>query len=567
MRDNARTMPAAATPATPELPPHYYRDNFARLLDTVESQYGDLLSADELHFLGAWRELDRPAQCLYVRLVSRVGPWFREARLDYAEIGPCAPALDQLLAAGLLIEASELDSQALGQLCTRQELMRAFALAPGRKDDLLRQIEARGDSELALCTTLAALDGARIVAPAGLEVVALFELLFFGNRRQGLTDFVLSDLGVARYYPYRLDRSQRLFSCREAVEEYLLFAGMADLWWQCVEAGGEAVGQEQAPALSELARLLAAAPASHPSSARRRDRLCNRLARQLEREGEEDLALQLYQQSATHPARERAARVLERLGREAEALGLVETALAQPLCEEERDAMARIEYRLRRRLDLPRTRRQRDNFSLLDLQLPTGDERVELAAAARLASQWQSVHYVENALMNTLFGLAFWEEIFAALPGAFANPFQAAPLDMYEKAFCERREAALEARLQALAGGDLPGELLHACRKYRDYQCRWTDWRRVDEALVAAATAVIPPAHLIAIWRRMLFDPGENRRGFPDLLALGDGPGDYCMIEVKSPGDKLQESQKRWLRFFAGQGIPAAVAQVSWRDG
>jgi hypothetical protein len=64
----------------------------------------------------------------------------------------------------------------------------------------------------------------------------------------------------------------------------------------------------------------------------------------------------------------------------------------------------------------------------------------------------------------------------------------------------------------------------------------------------------------------MLFDPGENRRGFPDLLALGSEPGDYCLIEVKGPGDQLQHSQRRWLRFFAAQGIPAQVARVSWCD-
>ncbi len=41
----------------------------------------------------------------------------------------------------------------------------------------------------------------------------------------------------------------------------------------------------------------------------------------------------------------------------------------------------------------------------------------------------------------------------------------------------------------------------------------------------------------------MLFDPGENRRGFPDLIAFGDEPGDYLMLEVKGPGDALQESR------------------------
>ena len=50
------------------------------------------------------------------------------------------------------------------------------------------------------------------------------------------------------------------------------------------------------------------------------------------------------------------------------------------------------------------------------------------------------------------------------------------------------------------------------------------------------------------------------------LLALGDAPGQYCLIEVKSPGDTLQDNQKRWLRYFADQGIPARVARVDWAD-
>jgi hypothetical protein len=62
----------------------------------------------------------------------------------------------------------------------------------------------------------------------------------------------------------------------------------------------------------------------------------------------------------------------------------------------------------------------------------------------------------------------------------------------------------------------------------------------------------------------MLFDPGENRRGFPDLIALGSNPGDYRLIEVKGPGDTLQHGQRRWLRFFREQSIPACVARVEW---
>ena len=50
-----------------------------------------------------------------------------------------------------------------------------------------------------------------------------------------------------------------------------------------------------------------------------------------------------------------------------------------------------------------------------------------MLAAGELQSSWAAVHYVENSLMNALFGLAFWEQIFTPVPGAFHNPFQGLP--------------------------------------------------------------------------------------------------------------------------------------------
>jgi hypothetical protein len=64
----------------------------------------------------------------------------------------------------------------------------------------------------------------------------------------------------------------------------------------------------------------------------------------------------------------------------------------------------------------------------------------------------------------------------------------------------------------------------------------------------------------------MLFDPAQNRSGFPDLIALGTNKGEYSLIEVKGPGDALQDSQKRWLRYFKSHDIPSQVAWVEWRD-
>jgi hypothetical protein len=186
--------------------------------------------------------------------------------------------------------------------------------------------------------------------------------------------------------------------------------------------------------------------------------------------------------------------------------------------------------------------------------------------AAHLQPQWHAVHYVENALMNTLFGLAFWEQIFAPVPGVFHNPFQSAPTDMSDSGFRDKRAEAIATRLAQLREQNLGAILVDAYQRYQHYECRWTHWRYIPLELVESCARIIPAAHLLAIWERILFDPAENRRGFPDLIALGIEPGEYCLIEVKGPGDALQDSQKRWLRYFQAHAIPAQVAWVQWRD-
>jgi hypothetical protein len=553
-------------PASVQLEPRYYLHNFERLCAVVLSQYRDVLMDTELDFLERFATLDSAQQCLYLRLVSRVGPWFRLSALSYEEIGAIAPVARGLVAAGFACWADELAVEDLQQLFTRQELVDLFAprlagnLQTCRKAELAEQIAALELLPAELWQLAGETMQDEFLTPLGGEVLALLELLFFGNRRQGLTDFLLSDLGVANYYPYRIDSEQRFFASRAAVEEYLVCWQLADAHYQWRES-------RDLESLQLLAQELLSVPFEHPSSARRWQRLCNRIGRDLERVGELALALALYRRSEQHPARERSARVLEALEDWPAAIALCECIKADAWCEDEREAAARMLPRLHRKAGLAASPRRRDEFAQLQLVVSPVTGSVERDTAAALARDWQQVHYVENKLMCSLFGLAFWEEIFAAIPGAFHNPYQSVPMDMYEQGFSQRRHNRVALRLQQLADADLSAELVCAYNRYRGYQCRWLHWRTLDEDLVLAAGRIIPANHLLQIWQRILFDPGENRRGFPDLIALGEQPGEYQMIEVKGPGDALQESQKRWLRFFAANDIPACVAQVSWSDG
>jgi hypothetical protein len=555
---------AAAADSARQLAPHYYRDNFLALCDTVEAQYGDLLNAGEQALLASYRDLPFDAQCLYVRLVSRVGPWFRESRLCYPELGAIPPIVDQLLAAGLAEEADGLWPEEIAGLYTLPELRQVFtprlpAPAPRAKSSLLEAITALELEPDELLALLSGIDAQRVIAPGGLEEVARLQLLFFGNRRQSLTEFVLSDLGVARYYPYELDRQHRLFAERAALEEYLECATLGDAWYELRDRG-------EWEALPDLVASLLACEIRYPSSEKRWHRLCNGVARDLERLDEAELAALLYQRSARHPARERRLRILERAGDWRGALRLGEQILADPWCEEEQDAARRVLPRVRRQLGVKSPPRPRDDFPRLDLTLERGEQSVELLAAQHLEPDWAAVHYVENSLMNALFGLAFWEQIFMPIPGAFHNPFQSAPTDMYSPEFRNRRQRELASRLRDLRQHGAGRLLLQAWADYQPFQCQWVDWRCLERVDLAQVLRIIPDRHLLAVWERILFDPGENRRGFPDLLALGDRPGEYCLIEVKGPGDALQESQKRWLRFFRREQIPAAVAWVAWRE-
>jgi hypothetical protein len=61
-----------------------------------------------------------------------------------------------------------------------------------------------------------------------------------------------------------------------------------------------------------------------------------------------------------------------------------------------------------------------------------------------------------------------------------------------------------------------------------------------------------------------------NRTGFPDLVRFwplrSDAGSRYELVEVKAPGDKLQDNQIRWLAYCTEQGIPVRVCHVQWRD-
>jgi hypothetical protein len=174
------------------------------------------------------------------------------------------------------------------------------------------------------------------------------------------------------------------------------------------------------------------------------------------------------------------------------------------------------------------------------------------------------VYYVENTLINSLFGLLCWEAIFTPLPGAFFHPFHRGPVDLYSADFRQRRAPEFAASMAALDSGHYRDRIRQTYAEKYGIQSPFVVWNVLTEELLELALSCIPAQHLKLAFERILRDIKSNRNGFPDLIQFWPAENRYCMIEVKGPGDRLQDNQKRWIDYCAGHQMPLTVCYVQW---
>jgi hypothetical protein len=209
--------------------------------------------------------------------------------------------------------------------------------------------------------------------------------------------------------------------------------------------------------------------------------------------------------------------------------------------------------------------RLRNPSDMLELLLPQpADERIERVVATALSTEEAPVYYVENGLLTSLFGLWCWEALYAPLPGAFFHAYQLGPADLHTAEFRERRREQFDALIGLFESGEYEAMIR---RNYRAKSGIWTQfvrWRKIKPQLLAHALRCIPADHLKRCFERMLENLGDNTAGLPDLIQFWPEERRYRMIEVKAPGDRLQDNQRRWLAFFTDNQMPAAVCRVRW---
>jgi len=538
--------------------PYYYLENFQFVLSWVRQRYGDLLEPGEIDFIERFAALPVDSAALLVRMVMRKGDLFRASKLRYEEIGDTRAALHCLIAQGWVEADPPITLEQLFALLTKQEFAQALDLAAAKgmkKADLLTSVQLDCAAPRRFSAWCASLEDALVEVRVG-ALCERIRLMFFGNLYQDWSEFVLSDLGIYTYEKVAFSEASRAFHRRGDIDAYLHLQACRQRL-------------DQGEPLLEIERDIHAIDCDNPWLRSRRAKLLFQLGQACEQQDQHEQALRIYEQCDCPGARLRRIRVLEKQQRIDAALALAEAAAATPENAAEAQGLTRVMPRLQRKMGhAGSARRAKPPVPRIDLILPRPDEAFYVEEVARLhiaqASDDAPVYYVENALVNSLLGLLCWDAVFSALPGAFFHPFQIGPADLHSADFFARRALPLRQCLSQLESQQYAQTIRANFIRKAGIQSPFVAWGALDVALLEHALQCIPADHLAKWFERILADIAANRSGFPDLIQFWPQQRRYRMIEVKGPGDRLQDNQIRLLDFCLQHGMPVAVCHVDW---
>jgi len=543
-----------------ELKVGYYLDNFLTLVDYVQSRYRHLLLDTEINFADTIRSLDLQAARLYVRLILRTGPFFRLDKIHYPEIIDIDIAVNELHKKRFIkindsFSAAELlpflTCQELSLLC--QSLAIPLKFNQLNKQQILSLILTY-DHKL-LDTYLS--EQYCFLYPMYAELVQIYRLLFFGNLYQDMSEFILEDLGVLKFEKYQIQDKDRLFQSRELLEQTLWLLNLDTELRLAIDK------KNSAEVMTQLDKIVAL-DTQYENIQRSQQKALILGARFLEKCKYVELALKYYQQTNYPPSRERQVRIWEKLGEDQKALEQLEMIEATPIDDSEQEFTRVFSAKLKKKLHLPFNKTKRLSHPSKTLELKRCDNlSIEQNVLNHYLARGWDGFYAENTLWNGLFGLFFWDIIFSSSIGAFFNPFQRGPKDLFSFEFRHNRQEKITQRLQELIQkGSYKKRIL------QNYQEKYLTanflvrWKHLKLEYLKLTLEAIPAQHLHLIFNLMADNLGANRSGFPDLFVSRDET--YQLIEVKGPGDQLQLSQRKWLKHFERWNIPYHVCRVTW---
>ena len=521
-------------------PSDYYANNVRRLVTNVCNRYGDILTPEEARFGKSVLSLSETALRLLARIISRKRPLLRVSTLQYDEVGETDAPLSELCELDLVSLCPTVDVDEILSMLNRRELSQRFPIGfspPDKQSHVSALIEHFGSEQL----TERLRRSEPWVRFEDSDALRIFTLLYFGRAHVDLTAFVLRDLGLVRYEPVPLNSSQRRFSTRHDMERYIELVDFG-------EEAYDASSDRDPKSLSSIAELIGG-PEPDRFLEHRRCRLLNSVARGLERCGEYRAAVETYGRSSLPPARERQARLLSKLGEQQKSQNIIDAIRSGPSNLDELEFALTFQKRRTGAVDIP--------TSKLKLRKAV-DTRIETHAQLILETKGASCWHLENALPMSLFGLAYWEWIYAPVPGAFDNEFQASPTDLFWPDFCKVRSQQC---VDPLTDGEpIAARILRTSQEKRGVANRLVNWRALTRDVLHTVVHSVPDDDLRRLLSIVKQDLDQARSGFPDLTVVYES-GKYEFVEVKAPGDRVQRNQRIWINRLHDAGLPVRVMQ------
>ncbi|KAI0282107.1 VRR-NUC domain-containing protein [Russula aff. rugulosa BPL654] len=173
-------------------------------------------------------------------------------------------------------------------------------------------------------------------------------------------------------------------------------------------------------------------------------------------------------------------------------------------------------------------------------------------------------YHCEGRIVTTLFGLLFWDIIFAPIPGAFETPYQTAPLDIFEDTFYHAREDLIENRLDEISRNNARQIIQNVDDEHREREtwCLGVRWELFPKEDLLEIAECFKGEALACLCRVLCEDYAQRGSGVPDLFIWNYAEKHCKFVEVKGPGDRLQENQKLWIDVMQRAEVSVEVCHV-----
>ncbi len=533
------------------LPQKYYHQYFTEVLAFVEKYSAHLMGPEEQLFILDFNKLSLDAQCLFIRLSNRRGPYFRLDKLRYDEISSIEAATKELKFSGFI--SSEFDiNKKIFEVFTKAELKAIYThldwSKQTKKDAIIQLNEIQIHNSILTQFTL--------IEVIRQEVLEFIKMLYFGKYKKQMTEFVIRDIGYIKLET--LDETQFtpwFESRKEALAAFELYK-LSSLVRGALKENN-AIATHNTLVMIPWQKYLLSLK-THQIG----DPLFLLMGKQLEREEAYTLALHYYQLATKHPARERQIRILNRLGEVEKAKSLAINIMKEQWNASEylfaKDFLNKKNIRIKRS-----TSKRLREATAIEVSF-VADQKIEDAALQFYKNLGFNGIHGENYLWKSLFILILWDQIFDQNIGAYHNPIQIGASDLHTKSFYEKRKDAI---LEILKSFRSKKSMIKSLDKRFKEKFGTANpmiyWNSKIKQHLVQLILNLPFQALKKILIEMSKNLKDNSTGFPDLFIWKDNT--YHLYEIKSTNDHLSSQQLFWLNFMQSLGIKAKIIRVNYK--